>query len=218
MTMQHEYGRRRSGGFFAFLLALVLGAVALGMFLRHAHNGMLAQIASAIVGRPTTIDVSAPVVVDRIQQLARLETVVYSLDTVVVGQDSSALLPDALTGDKLLLIVHGQTIAGVDLRKLKPEDVQITESSEGRAISVTLPPSEIFITSVDNQHTHVYQRDTGLLVSADPNLETTTRAKAQDELQKAALDDGILDAAAKNARGTIAAMLGGLGFAKVEVK
>jgi hypothetical protein len=64
----------------------------------------------------------------------------------------------------------------------------------------------------------VYTRDTGIFVKADPNLETVTRQKAQSELQAAALSDGILDAAAKNARATVAAMLEGLGFARVTIK
>jgi hypothetical protein len=64
----------------------------------------------------------------------------------------------------------------------------------------------------------VYARDTGLFVHADPNLESQVRAKAQNELQQAALSDGILDAAAKNAKSTVTAMLQGLGFTKVEVR
>jgi hypothetical protein len=55
-------------------------------------------------------------------------------------------------------------------------------------------------------------------VRADPNLESATRAKAQTELQQAALSDGILDAAAKNARVAITAMLQGLGFVHVQVR
>ena len=34
-------------------------------------------------------------------------------------------LPDALAGDKLLMIVHGQTIAGIDLSQLKPDSVEM---------------------------------------------------------------------------------------------
>ena len=218
MTTQYNYDRRGSGTFFAFLLALVLGAVALGLFVRQARTGAMGRIASLITGRSTAVDVSAPVVVEKIQRLARLETVVYSLDTVVEGNKSSTVFPDLLAGDRLLLVVHGQTIAGVDMSQMKSDDVQITESSTGRTIRVVLPPSKVFVTTVDNQHTRVYARSTGLLVPTDPNLETETRAKAEQDLNKAALEDGILDAASKNARGTVSALLGGLGFDHVEVR
>ena len=218
MTTQYNYEGRSSGTFLAFLLALVLGAVALGVFVHEATRGAMGRIASIITGRPTTVDVSSPTVVEKIQKLNRLESVVYSLDTVVEGNKSSAVFPDLLAGDRLLMIVHGQTIAGVDLSQMKAEDAQIVEGSGGRSIRVVLPPSKVFMTTIDNQHTRVYARSTGLLVPADMNLESETRSKAEQELQKAALGDGILDAASKNARSTVTAMLQGLGFDKVEVR
>jgi hypothetical protein len=218
MTMQYSYGRQRGGGtFFGVVLSLVLGAVALGFFVHHARSGFAGKLATMITGRPLTV-VSAPDVIEKVQRLNRLETVVYSLDTVVASSESSPVLPDVLAGDKLLMIVHGQTIAGVDMSKLQPESVEITEGAQGRSIKLTLPPSQVFVTSLDEAKSRVYQRDTGLLVKADPNLETVTRQKAQAELQAAALSDGILDAAAKNARATVTAMLEGLGFARVDVR
>jgi len=116
------------------------------------------------------------------------------------------------------MIVHGNSIAGVDLSQLKPENVQISDITNGRSIQLTLPPSQIFTTTVDETKTRVYSRNTGLFVSPDPNLESVTRAKAQTDLQQAALNDGILDAAANNARVAVTAMLQGLGFAHVEVR
>jgi hypothetical protein len=218
MTMQYNYGRQRgSGTFFGVVLALVLGAVALGIFVHHARSGFAGKLAAMITGRPLTI-VSAPDVIEKVQKLNRLETVVYSLDTVVESNESSAVLPDVLAGDKLLMIVHGQTIAGVDMSKLQADSVEITEGSAGRSIKLTLPPSEVFLTTIDEQKSRVYTRDTGLFVKADPNLETQTRQKAQSELQAAALSDGILDAATKNARATVTAMLEGLGFEHVEIR
>jgi hypothetical protein len=115
-----------------------------------------------------------------------------------------------------LLVVHGQSIAGIDLSKLKPEDVRI-DGPNSRSIHVNLPPSEIFVTTLDNTKTRVYARSTGLLVPADQDLESETRAKAQQQLQAAAMSDGILDVARKNARASIALLLTSLGFDHVEV-
>jgi hypothetical protein len=199
------------------LLSLLLGGLALVVFLRHATTGFMARIASSLTSRPTTINTSVPAVVQKIQRLNRLETVVYSIDTIVEGSKSSAVLPDLLAGDRILLVVHGQSIAGIDLSKLKPEDVHITDKDGGQSIHVTLPPSQLFVTSIDNQHSRVYLRSTGLLVPADQNLETDTRAKAEQQLQQSALSDGILDTASKNARATITTLLYGLGFKDVVV-
>jgi hypothetical protein len=213
MTTQYSSGRGTSGVLLAILLSLVLGAAALAVFLRQATNGVLGRVANAITGRTASFDTSVPAVVQRIQRLSRLETVVYSIDTVVEGNKSSPVLPDMLVGDRLLLVVHGQSIAGIDLGQLKPEDVRI----DGKSIHVTLPASQLFSTALDNQHTRVYARTTGLLVPADQNLETDTRAKAEQQLQQAALADGILDTARKNARATITTLLYSLGFQQVEV-
>ena len=213
MTTSNGSGRSVAGILLAILLALALGAVGLAVFLRHATSGILERAATAITGRATTFDTSVPAVVQRIQRLNRLETVVYSIDTVVEGDKSSPVLPDLLAGDRILLVVHGQSIAGIDLSQLKPEDVRI----DGRSIHVTLPASQLFVTTIDNQHTRVYARSTGLLVPVDQNLETDTRAKAQQQLQQTALSDGILDTARKNARATVTTLLYSLGFQQVDV-
>lgn len=220
MTSQYEYGYGRRGGtgvLITVLLSLAIGAAVLGVFVHRARSGWPGRLASAIAGRSLT-EVSAPDVVEKIQRLNRLETVKYSLDTVVEGDESNPLLPDALAGDKILMIVNGSTVAGVDLSQLKAESVQIAEGSNGRSIRLQLPPSQIFATTVDETKTRVYSRDTGLFVRADPNLESATRAKAQTELQQAALSDGILDAASQNARTAITAMLQGLGFTQVDLR
>ena len=83
---------------------------------------------------------------------------------------------------------------------------------------VTLPASQLFVTTLDNQHTRVYARTTGLLVPVDQNLETETRAEAQGQLQQAALADGILDVARKNAQATVTTLMYSLGFEHVDVK
>ena len=217
MTTQYDYGRRGSATFYSLVLVLLLGAACTGVFVHQARQGLAGRLAAMITGRPLKV-VSAPMVVEKVQRLNRLESVVYSLDTVVEGDKPSAILPDALAGDRMLMIVHGQSIAGIDMSQLKPEDVQITEGAGERSIKLVLPPSQVFVTAIDNAHTRVYSRDTGIFVSADPNLESETRTKAQQMLQQAALTDGILDAATKNARATVTAMLEGLGFEHVEVK
>jgi len=199
------------------LLALLIGAGIVGVFVHHARAGLAGRIASFITGEPMNV-ISSRAVVEKVQRLSRLETVVYTLDTIVESNESNPILPDALAGDHLLMIVQGQTIAGIDMSKLKPENVAITETGTGRDIRITLPPSQVFLTTIDNEHTRVYTRETGLFVKGDPNLESQTRAKAQGQLQEAALSDGILDAATRNARATVIAMLEGLGFNHVEVQ
>lgn len=198
------------------LLALILGAVGFAIYLRQSSSAFSEHLAGYLSRRDESFNTSVPFVVNKIRTLNRLETVVYSLDSVVEGDRSSPVFPDVLVGDKILLVVHGESIAGVDLSKLKPDEVRIDKNT--RSIHVNLPPSEIFLTTLDNQHTRVYSRTTGLLVPQDANLESDTRAKAEVQLREAALKDGILDTARKNAQATVSTLLFGLGFQHVDVR
>jgi len=153
-----------------------------------------------------------PTVVRQIQQLQRLETVRYTMDKIISGERDNAYLPKFLVSDRLLLVVHGEVIGGVDLTKLQPSDVSV----RGRVATVHLPSPEILVTRVDNGKTRVYSRDTGLFSSPDPNLESEVRQEAERQLQQAAQQDGILKAAQDNARSALATILKGLGFERVD--
>jgi hypothetical protein len=136
------------------------------------------------------------------------------MDKIISGERENPILPRLLAGDRLLLVVHGEVIPGMDLSKLQPSDVVVS----GRSVSIRLPQAEIFTTRLDNAKTRVYSRDTGLFSTADPNLEGEVRQEAERQLQAAALQDGILKTADKNARQTLTSMLTGLGFGNVEIR
>src|SRR5215471_14051988 len=165
-------------------------------------------------GSGMRIDTSRPTVVHRIQQLQRLETVVYGMDKIVSGGQESQYLPKLLAGDRLLLIVYGEVTAGVDLARVESGQVSIS----GRAIELAIPPAEIFTTRIDNDRTRVYARETGLFTHADPNLESDVRREAERQVRQAALDGGILPTATTNARATVTTFLKGLGFEQVEFR
>ena len=185
------------------LLAALIGVSAL--WLRSGRS----------LGSRTSLNVEQPVVVRQIQQLQRLETVLYTLENVVEGEhDYTSVLPKLLTADRILLIGHGEVVAGVDLSKIGSDDVVV----QGRSVTFRLPKAEIFYDRIDNQKTRVYSRDTGILVPVDPNLETDVRREAERQLREAALRDGILEAAGRNAGATLTSFLKGLGFQQVEIR
>ena len=159
------------------------------------------------------VDISQPTVVQQIQQLQRLETVVYSMEKIVAGSQESRFLPRLLVSDRLLLIVHGEVTAGVDLAALTPSQVKVS----GKTVNLNLPEAAIFSTRIDNARTRVYARETGLFSSPDPELESEVRREAERQLTQAALDGGILKSAAANARTTLTSLLLGLGFETVNV-
>jgi Protein of unknown function (DUF4230) len=214
VTMTTERRRTSAGTvLLATLLGILIGLGALAIFVREATYGIWDQVASKITGRTLSINTSQPTVVDKIQRLERLETVTYTMDKAVEGDRTSAILPDFLVGDKLLLNVHGEAIAGVDLSQLKPSDVVV----HGKVVDVHLPAAQLFVVALDSGKTKVYSRSTGFFVQADPDLETEVRAKAEQQLRDSALSAGILDTARKNAASTVSKLLLGLGFEQVQV-
>ncbi|SDF51308.1 DUF4230 domain-containing protein [Terriglobus roseus] len=210
-----EKPRSRVGAvLLGLLIFFVLGGAGAVWLLRHVGNNDAAgKVASYLLGGRETFNTSAPDVVNQIQRLNRLETVSYSVDTVVEGKHQNTVLPDLLFGDRLILVVHGQVIAGVDLSQLKPEQVKV----DGRSVTVDLPPSQIFTTKIDTSKTKVFARTTGLLVQADPSLEMNTQKMAETQILQAASNDGILDTARANARLGMESLLRGLGFNQVTV-
>lgn len=196
----------------AFVIGIVLGVAGLSFLLRQPESSLWNRMLGGLLGRAVRVDVSQPTVVNKIQQLQRLETVVYTMDKVVSGEKESAILPDFLAGDKLLMIVHGEVVAGVDFSGLKSGDVSVS----GKNVTLRLPAAQVFLTRLDNTRTRVYSRQTGLLVPVDPNLETQVRQEAERQLQQAALADGVLNTAQQNARTTLTSLLQGLGFSRVE--
>ena len=191
-------GSTTTGVLLGFTFTLLVGGVAL-WFIR---------------GGSVRIDTSRPAVVHRIQQLQRLETVVFGMDKIVTGGQESRYFPKMLVGERLLLIVYGEVTAGVDLSKLEAGQIEIS----GKNVTMTLPAAEIFASRIDNQRTRVYSRETGLFTQPDPNLESDMRKEAESPIRQAALDGKILETAATNARSTLTTFLTGLGFEHAEIR
>lgn len=195
------------------LAGALLALLGIGAAVRVSTGLGLLGLMGISRGGATLMNVNQPTVVRQIQQLQRLETVNYTMDKIISGERDNPYLPKFLAGDRLLLVVHGEVIGGIDLGKVQPGDVSVN----GRAVWLQIPSPEIFITRIDNAKTRVYSRETGLFSSPDPNLESEVREEAERQLQQAALQDGILNNAEQNARSTLASMLKGLGFNRVEI-
>jgi len=196
------------------LLGAILTVILLGALVWFSTGLGLLHLISNLRGGRTQINVDQPTVVHQIQQLQRLETVSYSMDKIISGEHDNAYLPKFLAGDRLLLVVHGEVVGGINLASLQPGDVVI----QGQKVSIHLPAAEVLSTRIDNARTKVYSRDTGLFSSPDPNLESEVREEAERQLRQAALQDGILKIAADNARSTISGMLKGFGFLEVDTR
>lgn len=114
-------------------------------------------------------------VVTQIQQLNRLQTVAFSVDTVITSERPGSWMKLWQDEQKGLFIARGRVEAGIDLSDLTPEmvqvvqpDIEIDEAKQADAntpvsmmpqINITLPPSEIFSVYLDD--IEIYDWQTG---------------------------------------------------------
>jgi len=171
-----------------------------------ANQAFQTQVSNLLNPTPTIIP--DPITyINEVRALARLETIQYSVEKVITGETGGGTF-QSLFGDKILFVGHGTVIAGIDMEKLQPEDMRF----ENGVLTVRLPPTEVFIATLDNEKSYVYDRDTGLLAKPDVNLETLVRQRAEEEILKAALEDGILEQAQLNAEAYLFKFFAALGY------
>ncbi len=171
--------------------------------------GISTEIADALNPTPTILP--DPVTIIRsVRSLARLETIQYSVEKIITAEVGQGVF-GFLVGDRLLFVAHGDVIAGIDLEKLAPEDLWVIDG----ILYVDLPTAEIFIATLDNDLSYVYDRDTGLFTKGNIELETLARQAAEEEILKAAITSGILVQAKINAENYLWRLFNTLGYPEI---
>jgi hypothetical protein len=203
-----------------FLLIVALAAAGLVWVVRDTVQRTVSPVESmtgnlgtqvSVMMNPTPTILPDPVTIIRdVRSLARLETIQYSIEKVITAETGQGTFAP-LFGDRLLFVAHGKVIAGIDLAKLGPEDLRV----ENGVLYVHLPPTEIFVATLDNEKSYVYDRQTGIFTKGNMNLETNARQAAELEIGKAALEDGILDLARQNAENYMYRFFQQLGYQEV---
>ena len=177
--------------------------------IQRAQEDLKTQVAEILHPTPTVLP-DPVTIIHEVQSLSRLETIQYSVEKVITAETNQGSFKD-LFGDRLLFVAHGLVVAGLDLNKLSKSDFNL----QGGALTVQLPAAEVFITTLDNDKSYVYDRQTGLFTHGDINLETTARRAAEDEILKAATEDGILKLAQQNGESYLRRLMHDLGFPEV---
>ena len=186
------------------VLALLIGvgiALTIGLLIKRSTGGKTF---------PNTATV-----VQQIQSLSELVTVKYVVEKVVPYEDVkyfADLVP--LGENKVILLAHGIVKAGVDLSQVQPGDVEVSATS----ISITLPAARVSDAYLDEKHTQVLDRQTGLFRSFDKGLEQKVRQYALAEVSRGARQNGIEREANERARVQLTNFLKAIGFTEVEVR
>ena len=134
---------------------------------------------------------STTTLLKEVQTLSQLVTVKYVLEKVVILEDVKWY-----GENRVLLLAHGVVKAGVDLQKLKPEDLWI----KGRKVVLKLPRANITDVYLDEQKTQVIENSTGLLRAFDKTLEQNARRQAVGDMRLAAGRNGIHQEAEEQAK------------------
>ncbi|WP_432525637.1 DUF4230 domain-containing protein [Moraxella sp. ZY21109] len=154
---------------------------------------------------PTTTQVlSTQGVVNKIQSLNRLQTVVYHVDSVIQSHKQGNWYRLWQDEQKGLFIVHGRVQAGIDLSQLNAEHVEI--SADGQQVKIKLPPAQIFETYLDK--IEVYDVKTGLfnILDIDPQVFNQAQDEAKKQVLVSACKSDILQLANDNAQSQVQAL------------
>lgn len=177
--------------------------------IQNVNRSISTQVSKLLNPTPTVIP--DPVTIIReVQSLARLETIQFTVEKVITAEINQGVF-GPLFGDRLLFVAHGYVIAGIDLSAIETEDLRL----EDGVLHVNLPDAEVFVATLNNDESYVYDRTTGILRKSDQDLETNARQVAEAEILKAAIDDGILEQAQQNAEVYLERLFNTLGYKEV---
>jgi hypothetical protein len=191
------------------LIVIAWAAISFISILRQSKSSIFEPVSQ--IFNPTPTIIPDPVtIIHEVRSLARLETIHYSMEKLITAETNQGSF-GFLFGDKLLFVAHGDVIAGVDLAKLDPEDLY----TEDGVLYVILPEAEIFIATLDNEKSYVYDRETGVFSQGEVDLETSARLAAEEAILESAHDDGILEQAQINAENYLIRLLRDLGYPDV---
>lgn len=173
------------------------------------------NVIATVLPPVTPTIVARPPAIRQVRALADLTTLSAMMSTVVEAEQPRV---GALVKEKLLLIACGKVNAGIDLNKLRDDDLAVSE--DGKSVTIRLPKSElkdVFLIDDSQQPctTKVYDRTNLLLLPATKELESQAREKAVQAIRDTAIQSGILSDANKNARTIIERVLLLAGYERV---
>ena len=198
----------------SLLIAVLLAVAFFGGAVVSAGFGFLDTLREK---REVTSVRAQPSVVTAVRELSRLETTSYHIERVIdLSEEQTRLWGWVKSKDAILLVASADITAGVDLSKLREEDVRA--DPDARTVKLTLPPPEILTTVLDAERTYVHTRDTDVLAIRKENLESRARKEAIASLRDAALDGGMLTRAKSGAERSIEGLLRSFGYESIEIR
>ena len=198
------------------MLLIVLSLVGGFMWLR----GVLPDFENPFAAE--TVDRTQPAVLQSIQDIGEYRAASANYE-LLVDLEEDTDLPAAILGERTLFVAVGSVDAGVDLRTLGPDAVEV--SDDGAGVTITLPPAEIYDAQLDQSRSDVFERNEGILnrignvFSGDDDYYREVTLVAEERLDEAARANGDLaERAEENTATMLESLLRSLGYEQVEIR
>jgi hypothetical protein len=201
----------------AILLAACVIAISVSGFGRSVGDAFdrnnPANILATNMPQATPTIIVRPPAILQVRAIAELGTAQSLMSTVV--EVEKARVGDILY-ERLILIACGRVKAGIDLSKLRDEDVV----ADGDVVTVRLPKAAIQdVYLIDDPNvtctTKVYDRTNLIVLPETRELEQQARQKALEAIRETANESGLLGDADRNARLVIERILINAGYKQV---
>lgn len=186
----------------AVIVVLLIGARAIWNSVMHGDG-----LKSLFSGKDQTETVHT-IVLQEITAMGKLELVKYNFKDVVEQEIVKMWLPNA----KAVLIVQGEAIGCVDLTKINIADI----TSEQETLVVHMPEPELCVFKIDHEKSKVYNTEYAFMEEA--KLVQDAYKQAEKQIQKSALDMGILKQTEENATKILTPVLEKVSGKKVILK
>ncbi|WP_404284007.1 DUF4230 domain-containing protein [Exiguobacterium aurantiacum] len=196
---QEPIKKRRYGVILSVtLLTVLLGSMATWFFVGNASKD------------------KTSVTVDQVREIATLATAEAHLSATIEEESNELLgikLPFNLAGtkQKILLVVPGTVIAGVDLKGITSEDIDVNE--ETKQLTIVLPKASFLQEPAIDMSDVAHVSDEGVFrgeVTFDEG--TVLMEKAQQDIKDMAVEIGLLDTAEQNAEKFLIGFFDNLGY------
>jgi len=136
-----------------------------------------------LVDTEKKIEITNNIIVEKIELLGKLELCKFYIKDIV---EHKVIAPWYDKNSNVVLIISGEAIGCIDLRKIDSTSVQVTE----KQVIITLPAAEICNFKVDHQTSKIYDIETGFFEDDKKIIDKAYRL-AEIEIQKSATEMGI---------------------------
>jgi Protein of unknown function (DUF4230) len=209
---------RRRGNPWPFLTVLLIVLSLVGGFMW--VRGVLPDFDNPFAAQ--TVDRTQPAVLQSLQDIGEYRAASANYELLVdLEQDTD--LPAVILGERTLFIAVGSVDAGVDLRALGTDAVEVSE--DGAGVTITLPPADLYEAQLDQRRSDVFERNEGILnrignvFSGDGDHYRDVTLAAEERLNEAARANGDLaERAEENTAAMLETLLRSLGFERVAVR